>query len=141
MRTIRKCSTQSYLDGFKIMFNNRSEVTTSPALSRAAAAAHTRQRLPPQVGYFPVERGGGDGQLVLLYSYLKKRFPERYKNLLIDGGDFHAFAHMMFANHERFFDVCGSAFCDEVRAPNSPRPARCHAAAWSCCVSARLPAA
>ena len=62
-----------------------------------------------------MERAGGDGQLVLLLSYLKKRFPERYKNVLIDGGDFHAFAHMMFGNHERFFDVCGSCFCDEAR--------------------------
>ena len=82
LRTIRDCATQAYTDGYKILFNNHAEV-----------------------GTFACERVGGDGQLVLLISYLKRRFGRRYKNVLIDSGDFHAFAHLMLALHELYWHM------------------------------------
>ena len=81
--TCRECDTKSYMDGFKI-------------------DAH----LLAEVGRTLVRRVGGDGQLVLLLSYLKARFPEKFKNVLIDSGDFHAFAHFMFALIELFWFSC-----------------------------------
>ena len=122
--TIRDCSTQSYEHGFKII-----------------DLAHKL------FGKLPVIRVGGDGQLVLLLSYLKRRFPRRYahtkhicthvhtrvcahthkhlhthicthkhtrthrfKHILIDSGDFHMFAHLLFAFIELFWKCCVKCF-------------------------------
>ena len=85
--TCRKCDTKSYMDGFKML-----------------------DHLVAHVGVTLVRRVGGDGQLVLLLSYLKRKFPERFKNILIDSGDFHAFAHFMFALIELFWKCCLCCF-------------------------------
>ena len=80
LETERQCSTQSYDDGFKII-----------------------RKVHRAMGMRPVIRLGGDGQLVLLLSYLKRRFPQAHKHILIDSGDFHAFAHFMFALNELYW--------------------------------------
>ena len=85
--TCRECDTKSYMDGFK-----------------------ANDHLLKHVGPTLVRRVGGDGQWVLLLSYLKARFPDRFKNVLIDSGDFHAFAHFMFALIELFWKVCACCF-------------------------------
>lgn len=93
--TVRDCSTQSYQDGYKLMH-----------------AAHEA------VGHPSVLRLGGDGQLVLLLSYLKRKFPQQYKHVLIDSGDFHAYAHFMFALNELFWDSCLSRFAGVLEIDN-----------------------
>ena len=45
-----------------------------------------------------------DGQSMILTCRLKKRHPERYRHVVIAGGNFHAFGHFMFGGHEAFFD-------------------------------------
>ena len=92
LRSVQECSTQSYEDGYKILGSNHVDI-----------------------GTFPVERVGGDGQLVLLLSYLKRKFPDRYKNVLIDSGDFHMFAHLMFALHELWWRAIVWRCIEEVR--------------------------
>ena len=87
LETERQCSTQSYGDGFKII-----------------------RKVHRAIGKRPVIRLGGDGQLVLLLSYLKRRFPEAHKHILIDSGDFHAFAHFMFALNELYW-LCFICCC------------------------------
>ena len=93
--TVRNCSTQSYEHGFKIL----------------SLAGRT-------FGQVPILRAGGDGQLVLLYSYLKRRFPERCKHILIDSGDLHAFAHFIFALNELFWFCCMCCFATELEIGN-----------------------
>ena len=65
-----------------------------------------------------MEREGGDGQLVLLWSYLKRRFPEKYKNVLIDSGDFHAWVHLMIALQELFWQVATCCFAMTLEIDN-----------------------
>lgn len=93
--TVRDCSTQSYQDGYKIIH-----------------AAHAA------VGQPAVLRLGGDGQLVLLLSYLKRKFPQQYKHVLIDSGDFHAYAHFLFGLNELFWDACLSRFARVLEIDN-----------------------
>ena len=109
--TCRKCDTKSYLDGFRAL-----------------------DHLTTHVGASLVRRVGGDGQWVLLGSYLKARFPERFKSVLLDSGDFHAFAHFMFALIELLWKCCLCCFgsileLDNVfeRMPNLENNAYSHA--------------
>lgn len=93
--TVRDCSTQSYQDAYKIMH-----------------AAHM------SVGRPAVLRLGGDGQLVLLLSYLKRKFPQQYRHILIDSGDFHAYAHLMFGLNELFWEACLASFAKVLEIDN-----------------------
>ena len=85
--TCRECDTKSYADGFRII-----------------------DHLLTHMGPALVRRVGGDGQWVLLGSYLKRRFPHRFRGMLLDSGDFHAFAHLMFALIELFWKCCLCSF-------------------------------
>ena len=100
------------------------------------------EHLLTHVGPTLVRRVGGDGQWVLLGSYLKARFPERFKNILLDSGDFHAFAHFMFALIELFWKCCACCFgsileLDNVfeRMPNLENNAYSHALVFLSSVS------
>ena len=93
--TLRKCDTKSYADGY-------------------VSWEHFQQCL----GQALIWRIGGDGQYNLLWSYLKRRHPERFKNIWIDVGDFHAFAHFLFALNEIFWCVCLCAFAKELQRRN-----------------------
>ena len=117
--TCRKCDTKSYMDGFRMW-------------------DHVITHMGPAL----VRRFGGDGQLVLLGSYLKRTFPERFKSMLIDSGDFHAFAHFMFALIELFWKCClcffgGILELDNVfeRMPNLENNAYGHALVFLSSVS------
>ena len=50
-----------------------------------------------------VRRMVGDGQSVLAWKDLKVKYPERFRWLLIDPADMHAFAHAVYAGHILFF--------------------------------------
>ena len=93
--TLRDTNTQSYSDGY-------------------ATFEHFHRCLPPTL----IWRIGGDGQYNLLWSYLKRRHPERYKHVWIDVGDFHAFAHFMFALNEIYWLVCLCAFAAHLQRRN-----------------------
>ena len=93
--TVRDCDTKSYNDGY---------ITWE----------HFQRCLRESL----VWRIGGDGQYNLLWSYLKRRHPERYKYVWIDVGDFHAFAHFLFALNEIFWCVCLCSFARELRRHN-----------------------
>jgi hypothetical protein len=45
----------------------------------------------------------GDGQSVLAWKDLKVASPDKYRYLLIDPADMHAFAHAMYAGHILFW--------------------------------------
>lgn len=85
--TLRNCDTKSYADGY-------------------LSWEHFLRCL----GHALIWRVGGDGQYNLLWSYLKRRHPERYKYVWIDVGDFHSFAHFLFALNEMYWCVCLCAF-------------------------------
>ena len=72
--TLRDCDTKSYADGYQ-------------------SWEHSLRCLGPAL----IWRIGGDGQYNLLWSYMKRKHPERFKHVWINVGDFHAFAHFMFA--------------------------------------------
>ena len=93
--TCRRCDTKSYQDGFRIT-----------------------EHLVEHVGPALVRRVGGDGQWVLLGSYLKRRFPEKFRNILLDSGDFHALAHLMFALIELFWKCCAGCFAAVLELEN-----------------------
>ena len=93
--TLRECDTKSYADGYR-------------------SWEHFQRCLPAA----PVWRVGGDGQYNLLWSYLKRRHPDRFKYVWIDVGDFHAFAHFLFALNEVFWCVCLCAFAAELGRTN-----------------------
>ena len=93
--TLRDCDTKSYADGY-------------------LSWEHFQRCLPPAL----VWRIGGDGQYNLLWSYLKRRHPERFKYVWIDVGDFHAFAHFLFALIETYWCVCLCAFAAELQRHN-----------------------
>jgi len=93
--TCRRCDTKSYVDGFRAL-----------------------DHLLTHVGPTLVRRVGGDGQWVLLGSYLKRRFPHKFKNVLLDSGDFHTFAHFMFALNELFWLCCACRFASILALEN-----------------------
>ena len=93
--TLRDCDTKSYADGY-------------------LSWEHFQRCLSPAL----IWRIGGDGQYNQLWSYLKRHFPERFKHVWIDVGDFHAFAHFMFALNEIFWCVCLCCFAAELGRTN-----------------------
>ena len=95
LSTLRDCDTKSYADGY-------------------LSWEHFQRCLPPAL----VWRIGGDGQYNVLWSYLKRRHPERFKYVWIDVGDFHAFAHFLFALNEMYWCVCLCAFATELQRHN-----------------------
>ena len=93
--TLRDCDTKSYADGY-------------------LSWEHFQRCLRDGL----IWRIGGDGQYNLLWSYLKRRHPERFKYVWIDVGDFHAFAHFLFALNEMYWCVCLCAFAAELQRQN-----------------------
>ena len=65
-----------------------------------------------------VEIFGGDGQSVLSFKNLKRKWPTRYARWLIAVGGFHEHAHTMFALTQMFY-ACFFAFC--LRAMHTER--------------------
>ena len=59
-----------------------------------------------------VLRMTGDGQSCITLSWLKRRFPEQYKNVLITNGHFHSHGHFMLQG-VRLFWYCFYARCAE----------------------------
>ena len=93
--TLRDCNTRSYDDGYKTW-------------------EHFLRCLPHTL----IWRIGGDGQYNLLMSYLKRKHPERFKYVWIDVGDFHAFAHFMFAINELYWCACLCCFAKQLGRAN-----------------------
>ena len=91
LSTLRDCDTKSYADGY-------------------LSWEHFQKQLSPAL----IWRVGGDGQYNLLWSYLKRRHPERFKSVWIDVGDFHSFAHFLFALNEIWWLVCLCCFANHL---------------------------
>lgn len=75
MPPLMKTNTASLVDGVKIIGNHRLYAA--------------RQKRPQGI----VQAETGDGQSVMLLSYLKRHWPEIYKQILILNGGFHSSGH------------------------------------------------
>ena len=62
-----------------------------------------------------------DGQSMLLLLYLKRRFPERYRHILILCGNFHAFGHFMFGGQESYHDCFTGYFSAKLHKEKVPK--------------------
>ena len=63
----------------------------------------------------------GDGQSMLQMARLKRKFPDRYRHILIACGNFHAFGHFMFGGHESFFDCFKGYFARLLHKEKVPK--------------------
>jgi hypothetical protein len=52
---------------------------------------------------------------------VKKRYPERFKKILILCGNFHQFGHFMFGGHESFYDCYEGYFCRVLHKEKVPK--------------------
>ena len=59
--------------------------------------------------------------MVEVQCRLKKRHPDRYRSVLIAGGNFHAFGHFMFGGHEAFFDCYTGIFARVLHKTKVPK--------------------
>ena len=62
-----------------------------------------------------------DGQSMLLQMYMKRRWPERYRHVLIIGGQFHCFGHFMFAGQEAYHDCFTGYFATKLHKDKVPK--------------------
>lgn len=93
--TLRDTDTKAYADGYRMW-------------------EHWQRCLPHSLLWCV----GGDGQLNLLWSYIKRKHLDRYKYVWIDVGDFHTFAHFLFAINELLWLVCFCCFAKELGRQN-----------------------
>ena len=99
------CSSRAYLRVNKPILN-----CDTKSIEDGVRIVNFLEQLDSPLGHRPeVLMCMGDGQSVLLLSYLKRRFPERYRHVLICCGNFHAFGHFLFGGQQSFHD-CYTGF-------------------------------